>query len=136
MTAANAQNGWWKRRCGMKIRGDNVLHVVEIGRATPRTDSNRWCYQVVGYDDLILVCHDYSYPEWNGRFGFILVNSETVDGSIICQKFLKAPARWNGRTDLVQITVRPDARRTRGQGALLSEAVVYFVGPPHVGIVE
>lgn len=120
----------------MKIKGDNVLHAVEFGRATPRPDSHRWYYQVVGYDDLILVCHDYPYPEWNGRAGIVLVNADTVDGSIICQKFPKAPAQWNGRADLVQITVRQDTRSTRGQGVLLSEAVTHFVGPPTIGIIE
>lgn len=120
----------------MKVKGDNILHVVEFGRATPRTDSHRWYYQVIGYDDLILVTHDYPYPEWNGRPGIVLVNSETLDGSIVCHQFPKAPARWDGRADLVQITVRPDHRRTRGQGMPLSGAVIHFVGPPTVGVID
>lgn len=120
----------------MKILGDNVLHAVEFGRRTPRPDSHRWYYQVIGYDDLILVCHDYPYPEWNGRSGIVLVNSETVDGSIVCQQFVKAPARWNGRADLVQITVRLDVRRTKGQGMALSAAVLHFVGPATTGVLD
>jgi hypothetical protein len=120
----------------MKILGDNLLHVSEFGRRTPRTDSLRWYYQVIGYEDLILVCHDYSYPEWNGRSGIVLVNSETVNGMIVCQQFPKAPARWNGRFDLVQITVRVDQRRTRGQGLPLSQAVHRFIGPPTIGILD
>ena len=120
----------------MKVLGDNVMHVVEFGRATPRADSLRWYYQVVGYEDLILVCHDHPYPEWNGRLGIILVNSETIDGSAICQKFQKAPARWHSRADLVQITIRPDRRSTRGQGMALSKAIVHFVGPPTVGVMD
>jgi hypothetical protein len=120
----------------VKIKGDNVLHAVEFGRATPRPDSHRWYYQVVGYDDLVLVCHDYPYPEWHGRPGMVLVDPETVDGRLICERFPKAPNRWDGRSDLVQITVRPDYQRTRGQGMLLSEAIIHFVGPPSAGVVD
>lgn len=120
----------------MKIMGDNALHVAEFGRRSPRTDSLRWYYQVVGYEDLILVCHEFDYREWDGRHGIALVNAETVDGSIICQQFPKAPARWNGRRDLVQITVRTDARTTRGEKLRLSEAVAHFLGPPTVGTIE
>jgi hypothetical protein len=113
----------------MKIAIDNKLAAVEFGRQSVQTNQVRYYYQVPGYPDLVMVCHDRSYPEWRGKTGILLVETRSIRGDIICSLFPKAPSRWRTNPDLVQITIRADRRHTPGKRRWLSEAVAELIGP-------
>lgn len=115
----------------MKIKVDNLLVAVEFGRATPRPDQVRYYYQLAGYDDVVLITHGKSYPEWNGDMAVMLVDTETTTGSIICQKFPKAPARWRdaGPGEVTAVTIRPLwDKPPRGRVTFFSQAIKEVLG--------
>lgn len=112
----------------MKIIVDNVLPVSEFGRRSVKTDQVRYYYQVVGYDCLVLVCHDQSYPEWCGETAVALFNFDKTDGRIICDLFPKAPAAWRDEPHLVQVTIRSVRKMPPGPERPFGEAVREMLG--------
>lgn len=92
----------------MKVLVDTIV-VSEFGRAVPRPNQVRYYYVVSGRPDLVLVTWEMTLTEWRGREAILLVDTETVTGSIICQQFPKAPARWRtcGPGEVSGATIRP-----------------------------
>ena len=92
----------------MKVKVDPVL-AVEFGRATPRPNQVRYYYVIGNYPYVVLVTWERTLLEWIGREAILLVNTDEVDGWLICEKFPKAPARWRNAQmgELAQITIRP-----------------------------
>lgn len=113
----------------MKVIIDDSLKVSLFGQRTPKADSPRFYYQVVGYDCLVLVFHNDDYAARQGRIGVALFNFDQTNGRIICDLFPKAPARWRDEPHLIQVTVRRDHRQTRGGTRPLSAAVMKHLGP-------
>lgn len=116
----------------MKIKIDPIL-AVEFGRAVPRSDQVRYYYVIGNYPDVVLVTWERTLLEWVGREAILLVNTDEVDGWIICEKFSKAPARWRDAEigELAQITIRPlDGWRNPPPGPpqLLSVAIKEIFG--------
>jgi len=112
----------------MKTIVDNVLPVSEFGSRSVKVDQVRYYYQVVGYDCLVLVCHDQSYPEWNGKTAVALFNFDKTDGRIICDLFPNAPARWRDEPHLIQVTIRSVRKLPPGIARQFSTAVREVIG--------
>src|SRR5690606_8318428 len=99
------------------------------GQQTPRADSLRWYYQIVGLDFVIVVFQDDDYKGWQGREGIALFNFDTTSGTKICELFTKAPGSWAGET-ITQVTIKPARRMPTSRRVLLSQAIYTQLGRP------
>jgi len=112
----------------MLVKVDNIIPVSLLGTRVPRQDSIRYYYKMVGFDCLILVCHNRDYVEMEGSNQVAFWNFDDIDGERVCYLFPKAPPSWKTHENLIQVTLQTVYRMPTGRPMWFSRNVFSTVG--------